>query len=178
MKTIKFICACFLVTSSLFLTSCSSDDDGGGGGSAAAGTITAKVDGASVTTVEIATFATQVGSSMMQIQGNTGGTSSKAFVLNIMSYDGVGTYDIGGGEFGLGQANVSYVEISFDLSNPLDFQEKTWNAPFDGGEKVGEIKVSEVTDTNIKGTFFFTAMNVEDNTQKQITEGSFNIELD
>lgn len=177
MKTIKFICACFLVTSSLFLTSCSSDDDGGGGGNAAAGTIRAKVNGTTVTTLEMVTFATQVGS-VMQIQGNTGGTSSKAFVMNIMTFDGVGTYDIGGGSTGLGQANVSYVETTVDLSNPAAPNIKTWNAPFEGGEKVGEIKVSEVTDTNIKGTFFFTAKNVDDNTQKQITEGSFNINLD
>ena len=32
MKTIKFICACFLVTSSLFITSCSSDDDNNNSG--------------------------------------------------------------------------------------------------------------------------------------------------
>jgi len=176
MKTIKFICACFLVTSSLFLTSCSSDDDGGGGGNAAAGTIRAKVNGTTVTTLEMVTFATQVGS-VMQIQGNTGGTSSKAFVMNIMTFDGVGTYDIGGGSTGLGQANVSYVETTVDLSNPAAPNIKTWNAPFEGGEKVGEIKVSEVTDTNIKGTFFFTAKNVDDGSTKEITEGSFNIEL-
>jgi hypothetical protein len=176
MKTIKFICACLLVTSSMFISSCSSDDDGGGGGSAAAGTIRAKVNGSTVTTLEIATFANQFGS-IMQIQGNTGGTSSKAFVLNILTFDGVGTYDIRGGETGLGQANVSYVETTVDLSNPTAPDIKTWNAPFEGGEKVGEIKISEVTDTNVKGTFFFTAKNVDDNTTKEITEGSFNIEL-
>ncbi len=177
MKTIKFICACFLVTTSFLVSSCSSDDDGGGGGSAAAGTITAKVGGSSVTTVNIATFANQVGP-IMQIQGNTGGTSSKAFVLNIMTYDGVGTYDIGGGEFGLGQANVSYVETIVDLANPTAPDIKTWSAPFEGGEKVGEIKVSEVTETYIKGTFQFTAKNTDDGSTKQITEGSFNIDLD
>ncbi|MEZ4839820.1 DUF6252 family protein [Flavobacterium sp.] len=177
MKTIKFICACFLVTSSLFVTSCSSDDDGGGGGSAAAGTITAKVNGASVTTLDMVTFAYQVGT-MMHIQGNTGGTSSQAFSFNITTFDGVGTYDIGGGEFGLGHANVSYVETEVDLSNPTAPDVKTWSAPFDGGDKVGEIRVSEVTDTHIKGTFSFTAKNPADGSTKEITEGSFNVELD
>lgn len=176
MKTIKFICAYLLVTSSMFISSCSSDDDGGGGGTAALGTIKAKVNGSNVTTLDITTFATQVGP-ILQIQGNTGGTSSKAFVMNVTTFDGVGTYDIGGGSTGLGQANVSYVETTVDLSNPTAPDIKTWSAPFEGGEKVGEIKVSEVTDTNIKGTFFFTAKNVGDNSTKEITEGSFNIEF-
>jgi hypothetical protein len=176
MKTIKFICACFLVTSTFFVTSCSIDSDGGSGGSAAAGTIKAKVNGSNVTTLDITTFATQVGS-VMQIQGNTGGTSSKAFVLYITTLNGVGTYDIGGGVTGLGQANVSYVETTVNLSNPTAPEIKTWNAPYEGGEKVGEIKISEITSTNVKGTFFFTAKNVGDNSTKQITEGSFNINL-
>jgi hypothetical protein len=176
MKTIKFICAYLLVTTSMFIASCSSDDDGGGGGSAAAGTIRAKVNGTTVTTLEMVTFATQVGP-VLQIQGNTGGTSSKAFVMNITTYDGVGTYDIGGGSTGLGLANASYVETTVDLSNPTAPDIKTWSAPFEGGEKVGEIKISEVTDTAIKGTFFFTAKNVSDNSTKEITEGSFNIEF-
>lgn len=175
MKTIKFICACFLVTTSFFVTSCSSDDDGGGGGSAAAGTITAKVDGNNVTTLEMTTFANQVGS-MLSIQGNTGGTSSKAIVLNITSFDGVGTYDIGG-TLGLGQANASYTEITVDISNPTAFESKIWSAPYEGGDKVGEINVSEVTETNIKGTFTFSAKNTDDNSMKQITQGSFNVEL-
>ncbi|WP_396151412.1 DUF6252 family protein [Flavobacterium sp.] len=175
MKTIKFICACFLVTTSFFVTSCSSDDDGGGSGSAAAGTITAKVDGNNVTTLEMTTFANQVGS-MLSIQGNTGGTSSKAIVLNITTFDGVGTYDIGG-TLGLGQANASYTEITVDISNPTAFESKIWSAPYEGGDKVGEINVSEVTETNIKGTFTFSAKNTDDNSMKQITQGSFNVEL-
>lgn len=176
MKTIKFICACFLVTTTLFLTSCSSDDDGGGGGSAAAGTITAKVDGSAVTTMDMVTFANQV-NSMLSIQGNTGGTNSKAFVLNVTTFDGVGTYDIGG-TGGLGQANASYTEFIVDLGNPMNSQTKTWAAPYTGGDKVGEIKVSEITDTHIKGTFYFTAKNASDDSMKNITEGSFNVELD
>jgi len=176
MKTIKFICACFLVTTSIFLTSCSSDDDGGGGGSAAAGTITAKVDGSWVTSMEMTTFAYQVGS-MLSIQGNTGGTSSKAFVFNITTFDGVGTYDIGG-TLGLGQANASYTEITVDISNPTAFESKIWSAPYEGGDKGGEIKISEITDTHIKGTFSYSAKNTDDGSMKEVTEGSFNVEFE
>lgn len=71
------------------------------------------------------------------------------------------------------------MEIVVDPANPTAFQSTTWQAPYDGGAKVGEIKVSEVTATNIKGTFFFSAQkNTGEPTQKEITQGSFNIPLD
>ena len=154
-------------------TSCSSDDDGGDGGNAAAGTIQAKVDGTLVTTLEMVTFATLSGTSNLQIQGNTGGTSSKAFVLQMQGLDGVGTYTIGGG------ANIIntavYSEITVDISNPSNTVTNDWQAPFDSSV-AGEIKISELTDTKVVGTFSFTGKNVNgDNSTKQITEGSFNI---
>ncbi|GGD14353.1 DUF6252 family protein [Flavobacterium orientale] len=176
MKSIKLICALLIAGSFSFFTSCSSDDNGGGGGNAAAGTIKAKVDGTNVTTMEMVTLANQVGT-MLSIQGNTGGTSSKAFVLNVTTFDGVGTYDIGG-TLGLGQANASYTEFNVNLSNPAASETNIWSAPYTGGDKVGEINVSEITATHIKGTFSFSAKNSDDNSMKQITEGSFNVELD
>lgn len=165
-----------LLASTMFFTntSCSSDDDGGGGGTAAAGTITAKVNGTSVTTLNMVTFASQVGP-MLTIQGNTGGTSSKAFVLNITTFDGVGTYDIGGGTGGLGLANASYTEITVDLANPMAPTTNVWAAPYTGGAKVGEVRVSEVTSTGVKGTFQFSCKNSSDDSMKEITEGSFNV---
>lgn len=161
-----------IITAGLISFSCKSDDDGGGGGSAAAGTISAKVDGSNVTTLDMTTAAT-IQSGSFQIQGNTGGTSSKAFFMTIAVFDGVGTYPIGGG------ANIfntaSYTETEVDLSNPMDPQMVTWVAPYDDTQ-VGEINISELTDTNVKGTFSFRAKNEEGNI-KNITEGSFNIPL-
>lgn len=174
MKTMKqsYLFILTLFVASVFTFSCKSDDDGGGGGSAAEGTISAKIDGNGFTSVEMATFATISGGSI-QIQGNTGGTSSKAIVMTITSYDGVGTYPIGGG------ANVfnvaSYVETEVDLSDPTNPNVVTWAAPYDDTQ-VGEINISEVTDTHIKGTFSFKAKNEAQNI-KNITEGSFNIAL-
>lgn len=174
MKTVKLICAFMLVAGMTFMSSCSSDDNGGGGGNAALGTIKAKVDGSNVTTLSMVTFANLTGS-FLSLSGNTGGTSSKAFSLNITSLNGVGTYDIGGGSTGLGQANASYTEINVNLSNPGAPETKVWQAPYEGGEKVGEIKISEISDTNVKGTFSFTCKNSTDNSTKNVTEGSFNI---
>ncbi|MDD3772241.1 MAG: DUF6252 family protein [Weeksellaceae bacterium] len=173
MKTIKikkpyvFIA---LLALSIFTFSCKSDDDGGGGGSAASGTITAKVDGSTVTTMEMVTFA-HLASGNLQIQGNTGGTSSKAFVFNIIGFDGAGTYPIGGG------ANIfnvaSYTETVVDLSNPSNPDVVVWQAPYDDTQ-VGEIKISEITDSYVKGTFHFKAKNSDSNI-KNITDGSFNV---
>lgn len=176
MKTIKKISLVLFATLALTLSSCSSDSDGGSG-DAAAGTMKAKVAGTAVTTLDITTYAT-ISSNVLVLQGNTGGTSSKAFNINVLTYNGVGTYDIGGGTTGLGQANASYIETLVDISNPTAFQSTTWQAPYTGGAKVGEVTVSEVTSDNIKGTFYFSAeKNSGDNSIIQITEGSFNIPL-
>ena len=174
MKTIKhfYLFAIVLIAASIFTFSCKSDDEGGSGGGAAEGTISAKVDGSNVTTLGMTTIA-HISNGNLQIQGNTGGTSSKAFMLNIVGFDGVGTYPIGGG------ANIfnvaSYVETEVDLANPTNPNVVTWAAPYDDTQ-VGEINISEVNDTNIKGTFSFKAKNEAQNI-KNITEGSFNIAL-
>ncbi len=176
MKTsVKKITLLFIATViSSFALSCSSSDDGGGGGSAAEGTITAKVDGTSVTTLEMVTFATQVGT-VLQMQGNTGGTSSKAFVFNLMGFEGVGTYKIGGDDLEFLAANASYVETEVDLSNPMAPETNTWFAPYTD-EEVGEIKVSEYVEGDyIKGTFHFKAKRTEGDDIKNITNGSFNV---
>ncbi len=163
-----------IIAAGLISSSCKSDDDGGGGGSAANGTITAKVNGSSVTTMKEVTFAYNV-SGTLTIQGNTGGTSSKAFSLLINGIDGTGTYPIGGG------ANIansaSYMEIEVDMSNPQNSITHTWQAPYDSNQ-VGEINISELTQTNVKGTFSYTAKNVlGDGSTKTITEGSFNVNI-
>ncbi|HLT53534.1 MAG TPA: DUF6252 family protein [Flavobacteriaceae bacterium] len=172
MRTLKQFMLLVMTVSTLSLASCSSDDDGGSGGSASPGTLTAKVDGTTMTSVEIATFAT-LSNGSLQIQGNTGGTSSKAIVLTIVGFDGVGTYPVGGG------ANIfnvaSYVETVVDLSNPTNPDVTTWQAPYDDTQ-VGEINISEVTETNIKGTFEYKA-KAGDGSIKDITAGSFNIDF-
>jgi hypothetical protein len=154
------------------LSSCSSDDDAGGGGQAAEGTITAKVNGTSVTTLEMVTFA-NLSSGTLMLQGNTGGTSSKAFNFTIIGYDGIGTYPFGGG------ANIfnvaSYIETEVDLNDPANPTVETWNAPYDDTQ-VGEINISEQTETHIKGTFSFEAKDAN-GTMKSVTEGSFNVEI-
>ena len=177
MKTMKQFGLMLTLVMATLLSSCSSDDNGGGGGTAGAGTIKAKVNGSWVTTPELTTAASQ-SMNFLHIQGTAGDVSSKSFSINIIAFDGVGTYDIGGGSSGLGAANATYNETTVNISNPLASEYSNWNAPYEGGDKVGEITVTEITETNVKGTFFFSAKNTDDNSMKQITEGSFNIPLE
>lgn len=161
-----------LVMAALLISSCKKDDDGGGGGPAAEGTITAKVDGTRVTTISMVTFATRQ-DNFLNLQGNTGGTSSKAFNFAILGTVSPGTYSIGGG------ANISntatYVETEINLSNPTQPVVKTWSAPYDASA-VGEIKISEITSTHVIGTFSFKGKN-DDGSTKNVTDGSFNVKF-
>ena len=169
MKTTKFICACFLISTALFVTSCS-DDDGGSGGNAAAGTITGKVDGTTVTSSSQLTQANRVtaGSNVaLTIQGTNFDGKGYNFIIN--NFTGTGTYEIGGSSSVFVVA--SYVEGN--ATNPL--ATATWTAPYDDTTVRGEISFSEVTDDNVKGTFSFTAKYPNDNSIKTITEGSFNV---
>lgn len=170
MKTIKQFFLAILMTSTL--VACSSDDDGGENGDAAEGTITASIDGASFTSSDILTSATVVtanGTSTVLITGSDLG--GKNLTLNVSGgFEGVGTYEIGGGANVF--VNASYTEV--DANNPMDAQ--IWSAPFDD-TVAGELNVSASSDSNITGTFSFMAKNPDDNSIKNITSGSFNINL-
>ena len=152
------------------VTSCSKDDDGGGGGDAASGTVKAKVAGSNFTSSPQLSFASRTdvgGTTTVTVQGND--NSGKAIVLVMNGVTGEGTFQIGGG------ANISisasYLEVN--ISNPSATQ--TWQAPFDS-TVAGEVKISELSNTKVKGTFNFTGKNVNgDNSTKAITEGSFNL---
>ena len=169
MKTFKKTILVLIAVVAVSLTSCKKDDDGGGGGDAASGTLKAKVDGSSYTSEPSLTMA---------VQTNSGGTSSLFITANTMNgrnitlsinggFEGVGTYEIGGGANIF--VNATYVEV--DASNPTDAQ--TWSAPFDD-TVAGEISISEISDTSVKGTFNFKGKN-SDGSFKNITEGSFNV---
>ncbi|MCX7548750.1 DUF6252 family protein [Xanthomarina sp. F1114] len=172
MKTLKHLTLLLMCFSLVTLSSCSDDDDGGdaGGGAAASGTITAKVNGASFTSMEITSTATKVsggGQTTLTMQGNT---ESQAISMVINGYDGVGTYTLSDDNV---FRNASYVEPN--VSNPLNTQ--TWNAPYQDSGVIGEIKISEDTDSNIKGTFNFVGKNSNDDTIKEVTEGAFNLSV-
>ncbi len=169
MKTIKKLT--FLFFMSLAVIACKSDDDGGDGGDAAAGTIQAKVNGSNFTSLEIATAANQAtanGNTTMIIQGSD--AEGRGIVLIINAFEGTETYT-------LSDDNVfivaQYIEV--DVNDPMN--PTIWAAPFQDSGVVGEINVSEKTDTNIKGTFNFSAKEQNGTSMRDITEGSFNIQV-
>lgn len=150
-------------------TSCSKDDDGDDGGEAAAGTVKAKVDGTNFTSSSQTTTATLVnsgGTSTLSIFGSD--LNGKTITLGINgSYDGVGTYNIGGG------ANV-FVNATYSEASTSGVT--AWQAPFDD-TVAGEINISESSDTKVVGTFNFTAKTSDGSSTKVITEGSFNVDF-
>ncbi|NCO63884.1 MAG: hypothetical protein GW839_06375 [Flavobacteriales bacterium] len=171
MRQFKHIVLLITTVSLISFASCSTDE-GGEAGNAASGTLTAKVDGTSFASLEISSSATIAngGQNLIIIATNSDGN---AFSFTILGYDGVGTYPIGGG------ANIfnsaSYSETEVNLSNPTDSITELWQAPYDD-TIVGELKVSEQTDSKVIGTFSFQCKNVNgDNSIKSITEGSFNL---
>ena len=157
----------FVAASVVMLMSCSNDDDGGGNGSAASGTVTAKVDGSTFTSMEMASTANLVASvGTLTIQGSD--ADGKGVVIVINGYEGPASYDIGGNN--LIAVTASYIEAN--VSNPTNSQ--TWQAPFDS-TVAGTVSISEESDDTVKGTFSFTAKNSNDDSTKSLTEGSFNL---
>ena len=160
---------CLMLACAIAATSCKKNEDGGPGGNAAPGTIAAQIGGTSFKSLKMTTMANRVnagGSSAITVQGSE--TSGKAIVLVMNGLNESGTYQIGGG------ANISisasYTEVN--IANPT--ATKVWQAPFDSSV-AGEVKISELSDKAIKGTFSFTAKSNSDNSTKEITNGSFNL---
>lgn len=175
MGKLKQIMLLVMVGSLLVFTSCSkSDDDGGSGGSAASGTVKATIGGKSFTSLKIATTATKTtagGVEWLRIQGND--SDGNAIVLTINPYDGVGTYNVSDASV---FTTAFYTKIDVDLNNPQNSKTENWVAPYDSSGVIGEIKISEETDTTVKGTFSFTGKSDVDGSLKEITNGSFNVE--
>lgn len=163
----------FVMTVSLVtISSCKSDDDGGAPGTAPSGTLTASVDGGSFQSLDISSSATvsNGGQNLTIIATNSDGN---AFAINIFGYSGPGTYPLGGDVNIFNSA--SYSETDVDLNNPTNSTTEIWQAPYNDTQ-VGEINISEETDTNVTGTFNFTAKNVNgDQSEKTITNGSFDL---
>lgn len=155
MKNFKNICL-FLFATLLFSCSDASDEDLGLTGE---GTFTAKVDGATFTSLQSTVGATITGS-VAAVQGST--SSGEYIRFNIVNYSGIGTYTTGNA---ITNANL----IQYGTVNPI----AAWISTMNLGN--GTIEITEETNTTIKGTFSFTGINASDgNSSKTITEGSFN----
>jgi hypothetical protein len=167
MRIFKQFMLLLMTISLVTFTGCSNNDDNDdGGGGAAAGTITAKVDGAAFTSLELTSVATLAAGNLI-IQGND--ADGKSIVMTIFGYSGEGTYEFTGVD-PLILHIANYIEA--DIANPANTQ--SWTAPFDGTLS-GSVTITMETTDNVEGTFEFTGKNAMDMTMKSITEGSFDL---
>ena len=149
------------------LSSCSSSDgDGGGGGSTAVGTMKAKIAGSNWTSMSMATAATHQ-NTVLIIQGSD--ATGKAIQLMIVGVTAPGTFEIN--NTSAIDAIASYTQAN--INNPM--ASLVFAAPYEGSGTVGSITVTDLTATNVKGTFSFTGKNQNGADTKQITNGVFNI---
>lgn len=165
-KSIKHISFAIVLAVTTILSSCTSDGGTGGGGSAALGTLKAKAGSTNFTSMSAATFAHRSGTTII-IQGSD--ATGKAIQLMIMgASDTPATYQIS--DTSTIMTSASYTEI-----NTSTFTSTTWAAPYDGSGDVGTIVITEITDTNVKGTFSFTGKNQSGSDTKNVSNGAFNV---
>jgi hypothetical protein len=171
MKTMKKFGIFLAIALVSLVTSCSSDDGGGGGATASLGQVKARVAGSNFTSMELATFATKQvvgGFTTIIVQGSD--ASGKAIQIIITGYqEGTNTYEISD------DATISTVAtyIESNISNPLN--SLVWAAPYDNSGAVGTVTITEISDTNVKGTFNFTGKNQDGEDTKVVTNGAFNV---
>lgn len=168
MKKIKQLGTIAFLALALSFASCSSDDSGSStGGTTGSGTIKATVAGKTITTLAQGTFATRSGS-FLTLTGST--MSQEVLGITIYGFTGTGTYNlITGNDLG---AILTYTKL--DLNDPQSTH-NTWYAPLDETTGTsGTVTVTEVTDTNVKGTFSFKGIN-DQGTYKDVKNGSFNV---
>lgn len=169
MKTIKQFSFALVLAVVTTLSSCSSDSSGGGGGSASLGTLKAKVAGSNFTSMTAATFANKQvagGTTSIIVQGSD--ASGKVIQIAVMGTTvTAGTYQISDSSI---SAYAYYSEI-----NIATMTSQSWGAPYEGSGVAGSITISEITDTNVKGTFTFTGKNETGSDTKNVTDGAFNV---
>ncbi len=165
MKTLKNVMLVLLM--SLAIVSCKKDDDGGDDPQGGDGTLTANVGGASYT----ATFGITAqisGSGSAQVLAISGGTAdSENLQMIIQGFDGEGTYD-------LSFVNIGTYTILTDINDPMSVV--IYSTVGNAQSVNGEVNVSSFDGNTAKGTFEFTAINLDDASDvKEVTNGSFNI---
>lgn len=176
----RFIKQTFLMMllSLFILSGCKKDDDGGAGGKE--GVIEAMVDGkkfksSSIPGVTYASSAAVGKGRVITVVGSTEGTTSKSITITLTGIGEPGTYQIGGK--GNGSVIIGYLETEIDLANPTAPKITQWTAPWGDDTIAGELKISELTDEKISGTFNATCKNNDGTSTKELKSGSFNVKF-
>lgn len=168
MKKIKQLGKVAFLALALSFASCSSDDGGGSTSGAGNGTIKATVDGKTITTLKLGSYAYISDSPYKTLSVAGSDASGKAFSIQVNPYSGAGTYTVDNAD---GLVVFSYSAL--DMNNPQN-QNNTWVSAGDG--TTGTLTVTESTDKVVKGTFTFKGVNSA-GTYKDVKNGSFNVEV-
>lgn len=163
MKTIKKTMYLVMLFSAVLFTACSSDDDNGGddgSGSGGSEFLTAKVSGADFAAAQdpAVIVGASLSNDVLAVHG--GKNNGETIRITIADYNGVGTYNAG--ETLTGMNSLMYVTIS-----PV----AAWTTMF--GLATGTIEITSEDGTTVEGTFSFEGYNAEDQSTKNITNGSF-----
>ncbi|HMR17968.1 MAG TPA: DUF6252 family protein [Sphingobacterium sp.] len=172
MKTLRnSMYATLIVLTCIMLTTACKKDSEGDGGSAKAGTIKAKVNGTAFESSAMLSAANRVtvgSSTTVTVQGND--ASGKTIMLIMLGLSEPGTYAIGGAGGANLTVTASYVEVN--IANPTASQ--TWQSPYDSSV-AGEVTITELSSTGIKGSFRFKGKNNSSDFMVDITDGAFNM---
>lgn len=160
-----------MAVAAISFTSCSKDDDGGSDPDGGTGTFSAKVNGDSFTSLEgtVAGQITQSGPTKV-FAISAGTKQSQNLQMIVTTFDGVGTYD-------LNFVNIGTYSYLPNPSNP-DPSTVVIFTTGNGQSSNGQLKVSSFDGDIAKGTFSFTAYNLDNLSQSvSVTEGEFNIKM-
>ena len=159
MKTLQKIGLLLLFT--LLITSCSKNNDENDTSASGGDFFTAKVDGTAweAFTGPPDTVAwSEAHAGLIVLQGSD--ANGTAITMNIMNYNGTGTYDF---------TRTGFIQF---VIAPTQANSGSWVANSASGT-TGSVNITSDDGSVIEGTVSFTGLNPQDNTKKVITEGKF-----
>lgn len=147
---------------------CSKDNDnpvgGNGNNNNSNAAMTSKIDGAAWKSVAAEAAIEAEEFDMLGVQGDSSASLSLQFTIE--NFHGKGTYELDGID------NTAFI---IDLARGGDMT--IYGVAGSESQSGGELVVTEVTSTMVKGTFRFTAENTLGTKTKSVTDGVFSVKL-
>lgn len=161
LQAFKMFAKTGFIAAALFLTACS-DDDNGGGGTPAGFHLKAKVGGANYSNSDLFEPMAVLTNNVLMIQSSD--NNGDAIQIQITNFDGVGTYESGNNN--LLNGYINYMDMGATIGQFTSYTSVRGD---------GIVEITEITDTEVKGTFSATVFeNVDGSTNSiEITDGTF-----
>ena len=149
----------------LILNSCSSDSSDSSGGS---DFITAKIDGVDFSSSFnelILTNSFEPPYRLLEVRGTSNNETQDFIRITLSSYLEPGVYNL---------PDEDHLLLGFQFAKLAGEGEDVWTASGNYDNTFGTVTITQETDTQIKGTFSFNALGV-DNSTIQVTDGQFSL---